>query len=97
MAVRGVRSSCETSVEKRRICSKELVQPRRHPVEAVDQVIELIAGAAQRNLQGKIRAGDVLRRLRHRVDRLKRAARDHPAQQAGQRDQSQQGKKIVIG
>ena len=61
-----------------------------HAVEAVDQIIQFVAGAAQRNLQGKIRAGDLLRRLRDLVHRLDRAARQRPAEQAGQRNNRQQ-------
>src|SRR5271169_4059077 len=55
-----------------------------HLVEAVDEVVEFVARAAQWNLYRDIRAGDVLCGTRDGIDGLDRYAGQPPSEKAGQ-------------
>ena len=56
-----------------------ILEARGHAVEASDEVIQFVARAPQWNLQRKVRAGDFLRRQRHLIHGLNRAACQRPA------------------
>src|SRR5207253_7681220 len=58
-----------------------------HAVESLDQVIQLVTGAARGNTQLEIGTGDPLRRLRDLGDRRQRASRENPAEQAASEDE----------
>lgn len=65
-------------------------QAIHHSIEGGDEMVEFVAGAARRDANVQIRAGDFLRCLGHRSDRPQRPAGHEPAPDAAQADEERE-------
>ncbi len=74
-----------------------MVQARHHVVERFDQPVQFVAGVAGGNLHIQIGVRDALRGVGHRINRLQRAARQEPSQDAAQHDDQRHPGEVVPG